>query len=590
MSSEERPSKRPRDDDPELKTSVQRSADYWFEDGSIVLQVESTQFRVAKTILAMHSTVFRDMLSLPPTNEPLVEGCPVVHLPGDRAEDWEYLLRSMFPKTTFGEDVPSLDQISGVLRLSQKYDIPAFRRACVSRLCCAFPARLAASDDKTRNKNQMLVPKSDERLELTTFCIKAVNLAREVGLFSILPYAFYIICAAPLASGFWKNAADPKKKILQLYGTLKASVGARRVQSRPRFQVCLLPIIIYHVRDLSHQTSLVPTTMTSEERPTKRSREDGDVQEPAPVRRSTTYWFEDGSIVLQVESTQFRVAKTILAMHSTVFRDMLSLPPVDQAQVEGCPVVYLPGDRAEDWEHLLCSMYPKQTFSEDLPTFDEIAAVLRLSQKYDIPAFRKTCVARLCSEYPVQLPLYEQSGLGMQSKIKYPADLDKSQLFSLTVKVVNLAREVGLYSVLPYAFYHIASSSLDTGILSEHFHALGVADQITCLQGHARLLESYRQTPFKCFAPFDGPVPCQSCPTEERCRRGASMMLGNAFSRAKKAQILEPWSVPWNRFLCDDCLIAAKAVYAQSRAECWEKLPSYFGLPAWDELLRMNLE
>ena len=79
------------------KGSLQRDEEFWFEDGSIVLQVESTQFRIAKTMFARHSNVFRDMLSLPlPADEPLVEGCPVVVLAGDKTKDWKCLLDAMY--------------------------------------------------------------------------------------------------------------------------------------------------------------------------------------------------------------------------------------------------------------------------------------------------------------------------------------------------------------------------------------------------------------------------------------------------------------------------------------------------------------
>nr|GAT43810.1 predicted protein [Mycena chlorophos] len=65
--------------------------------------------------------------------------------------------------------------------------------------------------------------------------------------------------------------------------------------------------------------------------PPKRARliPESDAGADTPVGRSNKYWFNDGSVILQVESThvQFRVSKGVLAMHSPVFRDMFSLPP-----------------------------------------------------------------------------------------------------------------------------------------------------------------------------------------------------------------------------------------------------------------------
>jgi hypothetical protein len=78
--------------------------------------------------------------------------------------------------------------------------------------------------------------------------------------------------------------------------------------------------------------------------------------EDAPITRSEI-WHNDGSVVLQPGNTQFRVHWSVLALHSSFFRDMQGLPqPPDQPSVEGCPVVELPDD-TEDVEYLLKVLY-----------------------------------------------------------------------------------------------------------------------------------------------------------------------------------------------------------------------------------------
>ncbi|KAJ7246387.1 hypothetical protein C8J57DRAFT_989782, partial [Mycena rebaudengoi] len=47
---------------------------------------------------------------------------------------------------------------------------------------------------------------------------------------------------------------------------------------------------------------------------------------PKPMVRSEDYWFADGTVILQVESTQFRLYKGILSQHSSVFHDMFCKP------------------------------------------------------------------------------------------------------------------------------------------------------------------------------------------------------------------------------------------------------------------------
>lgn len=84
-----------------------RSTDFWFSDGSIVLQAERTLFRVHGGVL---SSIFQDMFALPqPAGQPTVEGCVIVSL-HDASKDWEnlllwiyhrerYAIRSLFSET-----------------------------------------------------------------------------------------------------------------------------------------------------------------------------------------------------------------------------------------------------------------------------------------------------------------------------------------------------------------------------------------------------------------------------------------------------------------------------------------------------------
>lgn len=70
----------------------------------------------------------------------------------------------------------------------------------------------------------------------------------------------------------------------------------------------------------------------------KRSREnldDGTITHAEP-------WLDDGNIILQAGTTQFRVHASILSIHSPVFRDMFNLAQPDSAV--DCSVVHLSDD------------------------------------------------------------------------------------------------------------------------------------------------------------------------------------------------------------------------------------------------------
>lgn len=102
------------------------------------------------------------------------------------------------------------------------------------------------------------------------------------------------------------------------------------------------------------------TAMDADAPALKRARTDAGHEAVLPIR-STEFWFDDGSVVLHVESTQFRVHRSILSSYSEVFRDMFAIPQptVSGEVVEGCQIVQLT-DKALDWENVLRALYDRR--------------------------------------------------------------------------------------------------------------------------------------------------------------------------------------------------------------------------------------
>lgn len=91
--------------------------------------------------------------------------------------------------------------------------------------------------------------------------------------------------------------------------------------------------------------------------PLKRARVDSDSEDSSDYQRHPDLWFDDGSVVLKVQKTMFKVHRTLLSSHSIVFADMFSVPqPAARDQIEGCPVVDVP-DAANDFTYLLTAIY-----------------------------------------------------------------------------------------------------------------------------------------------------------------------------------------------------------------------------------------
>ena len=67
--------------------ATKRSAQFWFEDGNVVLQAQDSLFRVHRSHLILHSDVMKDFFSCPqPEGAPTIEGCPLIHLPDSKLD------------------------------------------------------------------------------------------------------------------------------------------------------------------------------------------------------------------------------------------------------------------------------------------------------------------------------------------------------------------------------------------------------------------------------------------------------------------------------------------------------------------------
>ncbi|KAF7297681.1 BTB domain-containing protein [Mycena kentingensis (nom. inval.)] len=318
--------------------------------------------------------------------------------------------------------------------------------------------------------------------------------------------------------------------------------------------------------------------------PAKRRRED-DGDTSTPIERSSDYWFDDGNVILQVESTQFRLNKSMLARHSSVFTDLFTVPtPEDEPLVDGCPVVVLSGDTANDWRYLLSEIVPSRFRGTKRPTISLFAALLRLSKKYDFSEFRKECLYQLKYEFPTSWAKHTSN-----EGWRYLYYGDKT-----CVEVINLAREIGLYSILPSAFYHMTA-------LSPECKNLSLADQLALAEGQIRILRLKGLTVTRwLFLSSDGDEPLLPCPECSTCQECTSALHRAAYHEScvsstendsgDREDVFIDWKTEWEDGLCSECVDVAQASFDEGRVECWNKLPLMFGLPDWEELKKMDFE
>ncbi|KAJ7033586.1 hypothetical protein C8F04DRAFT_957517 [Mycena alexandri] len=167
-----------------------RAEGLWFQDCGLIIRAETTIFRVSRDFLATHSPVFADMLTLPaPDAADMMDGCPFVLLP-DRAEDVTVFLKALVYYNFFEPypAPPTLSILTGVLRMSHKYEVQELRKRALTHLSAFHPTTLS--------EYQALDGKSALWFtELTRDgFLPILVMARTLDIEWILPIAFYRIC------------------------------------------------------------------------------------------------------------------------------------------------------------------------------------------------------------------------------------------------------------------------------------------------------------------------------------------------------------------------------------------------------------
>ncbi|TCD64125.1 hypothetical protein EIP91_004506 [Steccherinum ochraceum] len=104
----------------------------WYEDGNIIVVAESEGFRVFRSVLSKASTTFAGMFSMSAEglHQEIYDGCSVVRLT-DPVDDIRVLMRAIFDISYNVDASLTIDHLTTILSLSDKYDIAALRRNAI---------------------------------------------------------------------------------------------------------------------------------------------------------------------------------------------------------------------------------------------------------------------------------------------------------------------------------------------------------------------------------------------------------------------------------------------------------------------------
>ncbi|KAJ7602765.1 hypothetical protein FB45DRAFT_1072642 [Roridomyces roridus] len=315
-----------------------------------------------------------------------------------------------------------------------------------------------------------------------------------------------------------------------------------------------------------------------------------DVGAATEPKRAQGLWFEDCGLVIQAEDVLFRVSRDFLAAHSPVFRDMLSVPtPANAETREGCPFVSLP-DTAQDFTVFLKALL-YYDFFEPPPaqtTCDILFGVLRMSHKYGVDPLRKRALAHIALFHPTTIDEYELTAANPLPSSHWMEELLRREG---GLPMIPLARQLSLDWMLPVAFYRVCQHAKEAHVL----HDLSADDQLRYILA-CRMLETGEVSKILNFLW----MPIDECsnddpPTCNRIRIGYRRFAEER--RVVSADLasklpLDVWTSKdcSEMRVCAPCLRAMMDAHGAAKRSFWDRLPSFFGLPNWEELEKMKSE
>ncbi|KAJ7160028.1 hypothetical protein C8R43DRAFT_994126 [Mycena crocata] len=306
----------------------------------------------------------------------------------------------------------------------------------------------------------------------------------------------------------------------------------------------------------------------------------------APTRVDGLWFTQKETLVIRAENKIFQIYPGILAARSSVFRDMIAFPqpPSGTEQIDGSPVVHL-SDSAQDVEAFLRAIYDSSYF---MPTpaaieLSVVLGILHLSHKYDVQYLHHRALEHLTVDGWYAPTCDERRG--------DPHLINNTPSPPLkSLSVINAASEVGALWLLPLAYYYASTFSCVelapflVGPMSQPARK-AMAAREHLLRGTVainRFLSMHN--------------PSGACKTSHTCTASRNTYLARLYDDIDQVADLIPledWNeARWSRFkakgVCEDCYSFARASQLAAVSAFWDKLPSFFDLPPWEDLHGMK--
>ncbi|KLO10993.1 hypothetical protein SCHPADRAFT_942395 [Schizopora paradoxa] len=326
--------------------------------------------------------------------------------------------------------------------------------------------------------------------------------------------------------------------------------------------------------------------MRTDEEPTATIDENDGQTSSTPSSRKPhdRLWFPEGNVVLGTSSYLFRVHKSMLSMHSSVFKDMFeshvvdeskSLHSVDGESFDGLPLVNLLGDEDEDVVCLLRAIYERSFYSPDDDSVPVvvITGLLVLSTKYDMPDIRKDVIKQLSRQYPSKLDALDNLGGNAPIKHRFRHE---------TWAILRAVLKTGVTSMLPTIYYACSGYGM-SALFDSYPDFLDFQSLRTILEGRERLLNkllqvlsTYVNASSDCLIQHgQGRSYVEAVMYDPELHEFIEDNTDITSLSGKK--LLEEWPAR----VCKECKGDVMRVVDEERRSVWESLPYCYELPDW---------
>jgi hypothetical protein len=223
---------------------------------------------------------------------------------------------------------------------------------------------------------------------------------------------------------------------------------------------------------------------------------------------------------------------------------------------------------------LMCSL-KKSAFPLDME-FEGIAGIFKLSNKYDIPHVRSRAISHLMAIYPTTLTAWDQRKIVLQKSSFSP------------FAVLELAQSMDIPQILPAVFLDCSTQSTEALVdgfkyLSTQNPTLASTNLRTFVDARQMLLQAKLTRLYGFLRDEDS----ASCPDKYRNCPLKRLEWMTRTSNSHHVESPLAIDIDWMRYgwdVCEFCLLRAKEGYNSARQKLWNDLPSFFDLPAWDQL------